>query len=244
VNLASYTPSPQTTPTRHKERVSYDRAAVHAVIDEAFLCHVGFVIDGMPVVLPQLHARIDDTLYLHGSTGARGLRAAARDGLRVCVTITLVDGLVLARSAFSHSINYRSVVVHGLAAEVTGESAKQQALACLVDAVVPGRSGGVRGPSRKELASTTVLRVPLVDVSLKVRTGPPADNDDDLGLPYWAGVLPLSGAIPGVPEAAPELDPHITVPAHVTNWARPRAGKNAGKNAGNNAGNNAGGKPR
>ena len=173
MNLASYTPGPQTTPTRHKERVGYDRAAVHAVIDEAFLCHVGFVVDGMPVVLPQLHARIDDTLYLHGSTGARAFRAAALDGLRVCVTITLVDGLVLARSAFSHSINYRSVVVHGLAAEVTSEPAKQRALACLVNAVVPGRSGGVRGPSRKELASTTVLRVPLVDVSLKVRTGPP-----------------------------------------------------------------------
>ena len=248
MNLASYTPSPRTTPTRHKERVSYDRAAVHAVIDEAFLCHVGFVVDGLPVVLPQLHARIDDTLYLHGSTGARGLRAAARDGLRVCVTITLVDGLVLARSAFSHSINYRSVIVHGLAVEVTGDPAKQQALACLVDAVVPGRSGGVRGPSRKELASTTVLRVPLVDVSLKVRTGPPADNDDDLGLPYWAGVLPLSGAIPEVPEAAPDLAPHITVPAHVTNWARPRPGQNAGQNAGGTAGQNAGGtagdKPR
>jgi uncharacterized protein len=224
VDLASYTPSPQTMPTRHKERVSYDRAAVHAVIDEALLCHVGFVMDGTPVVLPQLHARVDDALFLHGSTGARGLRAAVRDGgLPVCVTITLVDGLVLARSAFSHSINYRSVVVHGLAEEVTGESAKQQALARLVDAVVPGRSGGVRGPSRKELASTTVLRVPLVNVSLKVRTGPPADSDDDLGLPYWAGVLPLSGAIPGVPEAAPDLRPDVTVPAHVTHWARPRA---------------------
>ena len=135
----SYAVAPQTTPTRHKDRVSYDRSTAHAVLDEALICHVGFVVDGQPVVLPQLHARVGDQLYLHGSSGARALRAARNGGLPVCVTVTLVDGLVLARSAFNHSINYRCVVIHGIAEEVMDEADKQAALASLVDAVVPGR---------------------------------------------------------------------------------------------------------
>lgn len=216
----SYQPTAQTAPTRHKERVSYDRAAVHAVLDEAVLCHVGFVVDGRPVVLPQLHARVDDQLYLHGSSGARALRAAGDGGLPVCVTVTLIDGLVLARSAFNHSINYRSVVIHGSAIEVSDESAKQAALTALVEAVVPGRSAGVRGPSRKELAATTVLRLELENVSIKTRTGPPGDDDSDLGLPYWAGVLPIT-SVSGVPEPAPNVSPSIPTPDYVTAWARP-----------------------
>lgn len=218
----SYVPTPDSVPTRHKERVSYDRGAVHAVLDEAVFCHVGFVADGKVVVLPQLHARVDDQLYLHGSSAARALRAAAAEGgLQVCVTVTLVDGLVLARSAFHHSVNYRSVVVHGLAEEVTDDATKRRALAAFVDAVVPRRSANVRGPSRKELAATTVLRLPLRNVSLKQRSGPPVDDDSDLGLPYWAGVLPLSTLVPGPAEAAPDLPSSITAPAHVTGWARP-----------------------
>lgn len=215
----SYEVTAQTAPTRHKDRVSYDRSVAHAILDEALVCHVGFVADGQPVVLPQLHARVGDQLYLHGSSGARALREARDGGLPVCVTVTIVDGLVLARSAFHHSINYRSVVIYGMAEEVTGETTKQAALASLVDAVVPGRSAAVRGPSRKELVATTVLRLPLENVSVKIRTGPPADDEPDLGLPYWAGVLPLS-SVPGIPEPAPDLVASIPTPAHVTAWER------------------------
>jgi uncharacterized protein len=220
VHRATYVPTADSVATRHKERVSYDKAAVEAVLDEAVFCHVGFIMDGKPVVLPQLHARVDDQLFLHGSSAARALRAAGKGGLQVCVTVTLVDGLVLARSAFNHSINYRSVVVHGLAEEVTDEVTKQAVLAALVDAVVPGRSADVRGPSRKELAATTVLRLALENVSLKVRTGPPGDDESDLELPYWAGVLPVSMLVPGSPQAAPGVAGTIPTPSYVTGWTR------------------------
>ncbi len=210
----------RTTGTRHRERLGYDRTAVHAVLDEAVHCHVGFVVDGEPVVLPQLHARIGDELYLHGSTGARALRTARAGGLPVCVTVTLVDGLVLARSAFHHSINYRAVVVHGRAEEVTDPEAKQAALRALVDGIVPGRSADVRGPSARELAATTVLRLPLVEASIKTRSGPPVDDDEDLALPYWAGVLPLAPSTAGTPQPAPDLAAGIGVPDHVAGWSR------------------------
>lgn len=216
---ARYIPTPRTTPMRAAHRVSYDRVTVHPVLDEALVSHVGFVVDGLPVVLPQLHARVDETLYLHGSTGARALRAAEDGGLPVCVTVTVLDGLVLARSAFHHSINYRSVVVHGTATVVTEELEKQTALDALVDAIVAGRSHGTRAPSRKELAATTVLRLPLREVSAKVRTGPPVDEPDDLDLPHWAGVLPLT-LQPGTPVPAADLRPGAEVPGHVTAWHR------------------------
>lgn len=217
----SYPITEQTTPSRRTTRLGYDRAAVHAVLDEAVLCHVGFVIDGKPVVLPQLHARVGEQLYLHGSTGARAMQVAAADGgLAVCVTVTLIDGLVLARSAFNHSINYRSVVIHGIAEELADAADKQAALAALVEAVVPGRSAAVRGPSRKELAATTVLRLELESVSIKTRTGPPVDDDSDLDLPYWAGVLPLT-SLPGAPTPAPDLSTAVPTPDHVTSWTRP-----------------------
>jgi nitroimidazol reductase NimA-like FMN-containing flavoprotein (pyridoxamine 5'-phosphate oxidase superfamily) len=209
-----------TTPTRYRDRTTYDRAAVHAVLDEAVVAHVGFVVEGAPVVLPHLYARVGGELFLHGSAGARALRLAAEGGLPVCVTVTLTDGLVLARSAFHHSINYRSVVVHGLAAPVTDDDAKQAALSALVDAVVPGRSAEVRGPTRKELAATTVLRLPLRDVSLKVRTGPPGDDAEDVDLPYWAGVLPLTGNVPGPAVPAPDLPAGVGLPDHVSGWRR------------------------
>lgn len=210
VTDVEYRVTTQTTPTRHKERVGYDRAATHAVFDEAVLCHVGFVIDGRPVVLPQLHARVGDALYLHGSSGARAMRAADPAGLPVCVTVTLMDALVLARSAFNHSINYRSVVVHGTAVQVTDKADKQAALAALFDAVAPGRSAQVRGPSGKELAATTVLRLPLHEVSLKTRTGPPSDEPADLELPCWAGLLPLTPGA-GTPQPAPDLPSTIDI---------------------------------
>lgn len=214
-----YPVSDLTVPTRHKERVSYDRALAERVLDEALICHVGFVVDGRPIVLPQLHLRRGDHLYLHGSTGARSMRAARDGGLPVCVTVTLVDGLVLARAAAHHSINFRSVVVHGIATEVTDEAAKRDVLEALVGAIVPGRPEHSRGPSGKELAATTVLRVPLEHVSVKARTGPPADDAADLDLPYWAGVLPIR-TVAGTPEPAPDLPDSITAPEHVTAWAR------------------------
>ncbi|HEY5821589.1 MAG TPA: pyridoxamine 5'-phosphate oxidase family protein [Propionibacteriaceae bacterium] len=218
----TYPQSAETTPTRYRDRATYDRQAVHAVLDEGVTAHVGFVVDGAPVVLPHLYARVDDELFLHGSVAARALRLAGDGGIDLCVTVTLTDGLVLARSAFNHSINYRCVVVHGTAVLVTDDDAKQAALAALVDAVVPGRAAEVRGPSRKELAATAVLRLPLRDVSLKIRQGPPGDDAADLELPYWAGVLPLAGPVPGVPESAPDLAAGIAVPGHVSRWARPR----------------------
>ncbi len=223
----TYAPSARTTPTRAAERVAYDRDAVHRVLDEALVCHVGFVVEGEPVVLPQLHARVGDRLYLHGSTGARALRAARADGLPVCVTVTLVDGLVLARSAFHHSLNYRSVVAHGRAYEVRDGDERDEALRALVEAVAPGRSAHVRAGSKKELAATTVLRLDLREVSLKARTGPPADDAEDLDLPHWAGVLPLVTR-PGEPEPAPDLRAPLPVPDHVRSWSRPGAAGRVG----------------
>ncbi|WP_375423825.1 pyridoxamine 5'-phosphate oxidase family protein [uncultured Friedmanniella sp.] len=217
----SYPSTPRTTATRSRERMTYDRELVHAVLDEGLLCHVGFVVDDAPVVLPQLHVRVGEVLYLHGSTGARALRTAARDGLPVCVTVTLVDGVVLARSAFHHSINYRSVVVQGRAELVSDPAEKSAALTALVDGVVAGRSAGVRGPSVKELAATAVLRLPLVEVSAKVRRGDPKDDEEDLDAPYWAGVVPLT-VQPGPPQPSADLTPGLAVPDHVATW-RPGA---------------------
>ena len=215
-----FEPVPRTTPTRSRERVGYDRAAVHAVLDEATVCHLGFVVDGEPVVLPQLHVRVGDQLYLHGSTGARALRMAEGTGLPVCVTVTLVDGLVLARSAFHHSINYRSVVAHGLASAVRDATEKSEVLTALVEAVVPGRSSQVREPSARELAATTLLRLPLQDVSLKVRSGPPVDDPEDVTLPYWAGVLPLT-ATTGRPVPAPDVPAGAALPEHLLGHGMP-----------------------
>lgn len=214
--------TPRTTPSRNRQRVSYDRAAVHRVLDEGSLCHVGFVVDSQPVVLPQLYVRVEDRIYLHGSTGARALRLAGDEGVPVCVTVTLMDGIVLARSAFHHSINYRSVVVHGTAQVVQDPAEKSLALTALVDAVVAGRSAHTRAPSTRELAATTVLRLPLTEVSLKARSGPPGDDADDLELSYWAGVLPLRSEV-GAPVPAPDLV-DVVVPDHVAGW-RPGSGE-------------------
>ena len=215
-----YAPTTRTTPTRLRERVAYDRELVHAALDEAVLCHVAFVADGAPVVLPQLHVRVGEVLYLHGSSGARAMRSSLTDGLDVCVTVTHLDGLVLARSAFHHSANYRCVVVHGRARLVTDPTEKDEALRHLVDAIVPGRSDHVRGPTRRELAATAVLRLDLEEVSYKSRAGAPGDDEEDLDLPWWAGVLPLRQSVPQTPVPAPDLTPGIEVPAHVSGWSR------------------------
>ena len=175
---------------RLAERGRYDRATIEAILDEGFVCHVGYAADAGPVVIPTAYARIGDRLYLHGAPANATLRHAS-SGVPVCVTVTLVDGLVLARSAFHHSINYRSVVVHGTGTEVTDEEEKRAALAAVVEHIVPGRGADARPPTSSELRATRVVRVPLDEASAKVRTGGPKDDPEDLDLPVWAGQVPL-----------------------------------------------------
>ncbi|MEU6312043.1 pyridoxamine 5'-phosphate oxidase family protein [Streptomyces sp. NPDC047014] len=213
---AAYDPTPRTVPTRSRERARYDHETVHAILDSAYICHLGFVRDGAPVVLPTLYARVGEALYMHGSTGSRPLLAARRTdpGLPVCVTVTHVDGLVLARSAFHHSLNYRSVVVHGTAHQVTDPEERRTALDAMVDAVAPGRSADVRPANERELAATAVIRVDLEEVSAKLRTGPVNDDAEDLALPHWAGVVPVTTAYGApVPDAA--LAPGTAVPDYL-----------------------------
>ncbi|MFF4341073.1 pyridoxamine 5'-phosphate oxidase family protein [Kitasatospora sp. NPDC001540] len=203
---ASYTRDDLTTPTRSKERAAWDEAAVHAILDAGYLCHLGFVRDGAPVVLPTLYARVGRVLYVHGSTGSRPLRGAKDEpGLPVCVTVTHVDGLVLAKSAFHHSVNYRSVVAHGTAHQVTDPAELRLALDAIVDQVVPGRSADCRPGNAKELAATAVIRLELDRVSAKTRTGGVNDEEEDLALPYWAGVVPVAPAY-GAPLPAPHTE--------------------------------------
>jgi len=212
-----YAPTERTRLRRLPERGAYDRDTVHAILDEGFICHVGFVADGHPQVIPTGYARVGETLYLHGSTGSR---LGLRPGADVCVTVTLLDGIVLARSAFHHSMNYRSVVVLGRTRPVTDLGEKEAALNALVEHIVPGRGAMVRGPSRRELAATVVLALPLAEVSAKVRTGPAKDEEEDYELPIWAGLLPLGLAV-GTPEPDPLLAEDLAVPAHVSGWRRP-----------------------
>lgn len=204
-----YRPVAHTTPGRHRERATYDRDVVHAVLDQARFCSVGFVSHDRPVVLPTLHVRVGETVYLHGSTGSwlRRMRA----GAEVCVTATVVDALVLARSAFHHSMNYRSVVLFGRPREVVDLDEKRASLAALVDQVLRGRSEEVRGPNQRELAATIVLALDLAEVSAKMRTGPPVDDEEDLSSTAWAGVVPIETGL-GVPLPAPELPAGADLP--------------------------------
>jgi uncharacterized protein len=175
---------------RHPERGVYDREPIDAILDEALICHVGFVVDGQPFVIPTIHARAGDVLYLHGSPASRMLRTL-RDGVDVCVTATLLDGIVLARSVYNHSMNYRSTVVLGRAREVVDAEEKLAALEAIVEHMVPGRWSDARKPTQGELDGTTVLALALDEASAKVRSGPPKDFDRDMELPVWAGVIPL-----------------------------------------------------
>ena len=217
MDVDHYQRTERTRARRLPERAAYDRATVHAILDEGFICHVGFVVDGQPFVVPTGYARVGETLYLHGSTGSR---LGLRPGMDVCVTVTLLDGLVLARSAFHHSMNYRSVMALGRTRAVRDFEEKEAALRALVEHIVPGRSDEVRGADPRELAATAVLAVGLDEVSAKVRTGDPKDDDPDYDLPVWAGVLPLA-LTPGDPVPDPVLDPSLPTPGHVASWARP-----------------------
>lgn len=197
-------------------RGKYDREIIHAILDEAFICHVGFVVDGQPYVIPTGYARVDDHLYIHGSSASRMLRNMAK-GVDVCVTVTLLDGLVLARSAFHHSVNYRSVVILGKAKLVEDADEKYKALEAFTEHVIPGRWPEIRWPSELELKATSVLKLPIEEASAKIRTGDPKDDEEDYEMNIWAGVLPLITSA-GEPISDSRLGSGVPVPEHVLKY--------------------------
>jgi nitroimidazol reductase NimA-like FMN-containing flavoprotein (pyridoxamine 5'-phosphate oxidase superfamily) len=215
-----HTPTARTRVVREAERAVYDREAAYRILDEAFLCHVGFVADGQPFVIPTSFGRKDDRLYIHGSAASRMLRQM-KEGVPVCVTVTLLDGLVLARSIFNHSMNYRSVVVLGKATLVHDPQEKLEALRLLSEHIIPGRWADSRQPNERELKATSVLRLPIEEFSAKVRTGPPIDDEEDYSFPTWAGVVPLK-MIAGAPINDSRLDPKIVEPAYARQYSRRR----------------------
>jgi nitroimidazol reductase NimA-like FMN-containing flavoprotein (pyridoxamine 5'-phosphate oxidase superfamily) len=204
---------------RLPDRGKYDRETIYPILDEAFICHVGFVVDGQPYVIPTGFARIGDDLYIHGSSASRMLRNLSK-GIDVCVTITLIDGLVLARSAFHHSINYRSVVILGKAQLVEDADEKNRALEAFTENVVPGRWADVRWPTELELKATSVLKLPIQEASAKIRTGDPKDDAEDYAMDVWAGVLPLS-LRSGTPIDDSKLAHEVEPPKYVTEYTRP-----------------------
>ena len=210
--------TPRTTVRRLAKRGDYDRHTVNAIIDEALICHVGFVVDGSPVVIPTIHTRIGETLYFHGSGASRMLRSL-RDGVDACVTVTILDGLVMARSAFHHSMNYRSAVVLGKGREVVEREEKLRVLDALVEHVCAGRSRDARPPNEAELRQTLVIAIPLAEASAKIRTGPAADDDEDYDLPIWAGVIPLA-LTPSVPIDDARLIAGVVAPEYATRYKR------------------------
>jgi len=216
----STTVSPRTRLRRLPTRAVYDRTAIDQILDEATIAHLGFVHKGQPFVIPTLHARVDDTVYFHGSAASRTIRSLS-SGAPACLTVTLIDGLVLARSAFHSSVNYRSVVVLGTATPVEGPDERLLALEAFVERLIPGRWGEVRPPTPQELKATRLLAMTLDETSAKVRTGPPEDDRDDLDLPVWAGVIPLhTTAGAPVPDAA--TPPHLKPSGAVTDWTPQR----------------------
>jgi nitroimidazol reductase NimA-like FMN-containing flavoprotein (pyridoxamine 5'-phosphate oxidase superfamily) len=213
-------PSARTRVVREADRAVYDRAAVYRILDEGFICHIGFVADGQPFVIPTSYGRKDANLYIHGSAASRMLRLL-KDGAPVCVTVTLLDGLVLARSIFNHSMNYRSVVILGKAVLVEDPEEKLEALRTLSEHILPGRWADVRPPNEHELRATSVLRLPIEEFSAKIRTGPPKDDAEDYAFPTWAGVIPLEmKAGPAIDD--PNLDPERKVPEYVRTYSRRR----------------------
>jgi nitroimidazol reductase NimA-like FMN-containing flavoprotein (pyridoxamine 5'-phosphate oxidase superfamily) len=215
-------PSQRTQVKRLPDRGKYDEETVYSILDEAYLAHVGIVEDGQPIVIPTLFARDGNSVLIHGSPASRTLRNAKRDGIPMCLTVTLVDGFVIARSGFHHSMNYRSVVVLGDAVPIVDESERWEALDLIVESLVPGQGEFVRPMTSKEVKGTMVLRLPLDEVSAKVRTGPPGDDEADYALPIWAGVIPITQAY-GEPIPDPALEHDIAVPAHLMNYQRQAA---------------------
>jgi len=216
--MSKFTPTERTKVRRLPDRGKYDAESVYGILDEAFICHVGFVVEGQPYVIPTGFARIDDTLYIHGSAASRMLRTLA-DGVQVCVTVTLIDGIVMARSGFHSSMNYRSVVILGRAMPVEGRDEKLAALAAFSEQVMPGRWKDLRETTDAELKGTLVLSLPLKEVSAKVRSGPPKDDEADYALPLWAGVVPLK-LTAGTPIDDPRLPKGIATPGYARNYKR------------------------
>ena len=210
--------TPRTTLKRLPQRGSHEREVIDRILDEGFICHVGFVVDGQPFVIPTGYARVEDNLIIHGSQASRMLRALGQ-GIDVCVTVTLIDALVLARSAFHHSMNYRSVVIFGRACEIEDRAEKVAALFALSEHMIPGRWQDVREPSEEELKQTTVLALPIQEASAKMRTGPPLDDEDDYELPVWAGVVPLE-LCAGAPIDDPRLLKGTPIPKYAARYAR------------------------
>ncbi len=203
---------------RIPERGTHDRETIYRILDEAFICHVGFVSDGHPFVIPTGYGRMGDHLYIHGSAASRMLRNLQK-GVEICVTVTLLDGLVLARSAFHHSMNYRSVVVLGTATLVEGEE-KLTALRAISENIIRGRWDDVRQPSEQELKATSVLKLPIAEASAKIRAGGPKDDEEDYSLPVWAGILPLR-ITAGEPEVDPKMSVEASVPGYIKPYRRP-----------------------
>jgi uncharacterized protein len=214
--LGAYTQTPRTTPTRYPDRASYDRTAVHAVLDEALVCHVGFVLDGAPVVLPTIHVRVGETLYVHGSSGGRW---AKLDGEQIGVTVTLLDGIALGRSWMHHSAPFRCVVIHGTARVVRDAEERLESMRALMEHVAPGRSQDSREPNKKELAATTMVAIDLTEVTLKARGSYVADDESDLDGPHWAGVIPLK-LVAGQAIPADDLKPGVEMPAYARHYTR------------------------
>ncbi len=214
-------PSSRTQVERLPERGHYDRETIHAILDQAFLCHVGFVVDGQPYVIPTSYGRSGDVLFVHGSAASRMLRNLAA-GVPVCVTVTVLDGLVVARSLFHSSMNYRSVVILGTARMVTNPQEKLRALRAVSEQIFPGRWNDARQPNDQELKATSVLALPLSEASGKIRTGPPKDEQEDYALPIWAGLVPLS-IVAGAPEPDPALPPAVAqrVPEYLRAYRAP-----------------------
>ncbi len=214
--MTTLSPTPRSTIRRGAKRARTDRAELYAVLDAGMICHLGVVLDGAPLVLPTGYGRLDETLYLHGSTGAATLRAAAQ-GESICVTVTHVDAIVHARAVFHFSINYRSAVVHGVPRLVTDDGERLAGLRAITENMSPGSWDHAREPNRKELAATAVVALDLAEASVKVRTGPPADDDEDVAAGgVWAGVLPVHTVF-DAPQPCPLLPPDVKVPPHVEN---------------------------
>ena len=216
--METFTPTQRTTIKRIPKRANYECETVYQILDEGLVCHVGFVVDGQPFVIPTAYGRVEDKLYIHGSPASRMLRNL-QEGIPVCITVTLIDALVLARSAFHHSMNYRSVVVFGTASVVSNPEEKLEALHAFTEHVVPGRWEEVRQPSRSELTGTLVLSLPLVEASAKVRTGPPSDDEADYSIPVWAGEIPLR-VVADAPIDDSRLQPGLILPSYVKNYTR------------------------
>ncbi len=218
-------PSERATVHRYAHRAAYDRATIDAILDEGMVCHVGLQTDGgFPVVIPLAYGRSGDTVYLHGSAASRLFRGARADGVEVCMTVTLVDGLVVARSTYNTDINYRSVVLIGDATEVRDLDEKRAGLERLVEHIIPGRTADARPPTEKELRSTMLLALPIVDATAKVRTGWPHDDEDDLILDIWAGVVPVRTVYDG-PCPDPGLRPGLDAPEYTAAYDRPAVGR-------------------